>query len=281
MATMITDECINCGACEPECPNTAIYQGGVEWEALDSSKRPAISGEIFYIVPEKCTECVGFYDHEACAAVCPVDCCVPNPDIPESEDVLIARARQIHPSQDFASEFPSRFRAGGTESPAASATAPPDAPPASPTGAAAPSPAVAPGAASASATLVASPEDALAAEVPPIEEYPVPLVCFRCTGGFEVEFQYLRPGTVLHCPHCLGSYVPNTAMYQAIGRRLRRFYDSWVQSLEELRTRRARELERFEASQRSALEILRGDVQAIGNKAELAGAPQRNRGFFG
>ena len=93
MATMITSECINCGACEPECPNTAIYQGAVEWQAPDGAMHPALSNEIFYIVPEKCTECVGFHDHEACAAVCPVDCCVPNPDIPETHDVLLARAR--------------------------------------------------------------------------------------------------------------------------------------------------------------------------------------------
>ncbi|HZP41459.1 MAG TPA: 4Fe-4S dicluster domain-containing protein, partial [Candidatus Binatia bacterium] len=77
MATMITSECINCGACEPECPNTAIYQGGVEWQAPDGSMHAPLSNDIFYIVPEKCTECVGFHDHEACAAVCPVDCCVP------------------------------------------------------------------------------------------------------------------------------------------------------------------------------------------------------------
>src|SRR5262245_36960481 len=125
MATMITNECINCGACEPECPNTAIYQGGVEWDGLDSSKHAAIANEIFYIVPEKFTECVGFHDHEACAAVCPVDCCIPNPEIPESEEVLIARARQIHPGTEFPAEFPSRFRAGGTEAPAAPAAGAP------------------------------------------------------------------------------------------------------------------------------------------------------------
>ncbi len=113
MATMITDECINCGACEPECPNTAIYQGGVEWEAPDGTKHPPLSNDFFYIVPEKCTECVGFYDHEACAAVCPVDCCVPNPEIVESEEVLIARARALHPDKEFGADFPSRFRAGG------------------------------------------------------------------------------------------------------------------------------------------------------------------------
>ena len=57
MATMITSDCINCGACEPECPNNAITQGE----------------EIYVIDPVLCTECVGFHDYEACAAVCPVD----------------------------------------------------------------------------------------------------------------------------------------------------------------------------------------------------------------
>ena len=96
MATVITGDCINCGACEPECPNTAIYAGGVQWE-LNGVSSPAIAQDFYYIVPSKCTECVGFYDHEACAAVCPVDCCVPDPKIPETEEVLIARAKQLHP----------------------------------------------------------------------------------------------------------------------------------------------------------------------------------------
>ena len=110
MATMITSECINCGACEPECPNTAIYQGGVEWLGLDGASHAALNNELFYIVPEKCTECVGFFDQEQCAAVCPVDCCVPNPDDPETEEQLIAKARVIHPEQTFEADFPSRFR---------------------------------------------------------------------------------------------------------------------------------------------------------------------------
>jgi len=126
MATMITDECINCGACEPECPNTAIYQGGIEYD-WEGGKHAALSNEIFYIVPEKCTECVGFYDHEACAAVCPVDCCIPNPNIPESEAVLIARAAAIHPDKSFAGDFPSRFKGGNG---AAATAGAPDAPPA-------------------------------------------------------------------------------------------------------------------------------------------------------
>src|SRR6476659_4760494 len=110
MATIITSECINCGACEPECPNTAICQGGVQWQAPDRAMHDAISNDIFYIVPEKCTECVGFHDHEACAAVCPVDCCVPDPKIPETHEVLLARARALHPGDGIPDDAPSRFK---------------------------------------------------------------------------------------------------------------------------------------------------------------------------
>jgi ferredoxin len=120
MATVITSECINCGACEPECPNTAIYQGGVEWQAMDGSMHAPISNDIFYIVPEKCTECVGFHDHEACAAVCPVDCCVPDPERLETHEVLLARARELHPSETIPDDAPSRFKKDGAEAPAAS-----------------------------------------------------------------------------------------------------------------------------------------------------------------
>src|SRR5208337_2229855 len=112
MATTITSECINCGACEPECPNTAIYAGGVPWE-LNGVTSPAIAQDIYYIVPSKCTECVGFHDHEACAAVCPVDCCIPDPANLESEGVLLARARELHPETTFPDDAPSRFRKEG------------------------------------------------------------------------------------------------------------------------------------------------------------------------
>jgi ferredoxin len=109
MSTMITEECINCGACEPECPNTAIYEGVTAWQNNGQS-HPALHQDLYYIVPEKCTECVGFFDQEQCAAVCPVDCCVPNPDDPETEDQLLAKARVIHPDHEFLPDFPSRFR---------------------------------------------------------------------------------------------------------------------------------------------------------------------------
>lgn len=94
MATMITEECINCGACEPECPNEAISEGE----------------DIYIIDPNLCTECVGHFDEEQCAAVCPVDCCVPDPNIVESEDKLLDRAKEIFPDKVFGDSFPSRFR---------------------------------------------------------------------------------------------------------------------------------------------------------------------------
>jgi ferredoxin len=95
MATFITEECINCGACEPECPNEAISEGP----------------EIYIINPELCTECVGFHDEEQCNAVCPVSCCIPDPNRPESEEALLDRAKKIHPDKSFdPANLPSRFR---------------------------------------------------------------------------------------------------------------------------------------------------------------------------
>lgn len=79
MAYKITDECINCGACEPECPNEAITAGD----------------EIYIIDPEKCTECVGHHDASQCAAVCPVDCCVPDPDHKETREELMAKFHKL------------------------------------------------------------------------------------------------------------------------------------------------------------------------------------------
>jgi ferredoxin len=111
MATVITEECINCGACEPECPNTAIYVGGAQWE-LGGAMHDALSTDLYYIVPEKCTECVGHFEKEQCAAVCPVDCCIPDPNHVETEEVLFERAKKLHSDRTFAELSPatSRFR---------------------------------------------------------------------------------------------------------------------------------------------------------------------------
>lgn len=72
MALMITDECINCDVCEPECPNNAISAGD----------------EIYVIDPERCTECVGHYDEPQCVAVCPVDCIPKDPERSETKAQL-------------------------------------------------------------------------------------------------------------------------------------------------------------------------------------------------
>ena len=109
MAIKITEECINCGACEPECPNNAIYEGGVEWAMADGTsvkgsytlldgtlvdadqKNAPVSTDTYYITPNKCTECQGFHEEPQCAAVCPVDCCVPDDMYQETVDQLLEK----------------------------------------------------------------------------------------------------------------------------------------------------------------------------------------------
>ncbi len=98
MALMITEECINCGACQPECPNTAIYPGGEEYE-LNGQTFPALSADYYYVVTDKCTECVGFHDDPQCVAVCPTDACQKNPAVVEEHDKLLTKARALHPDK--------------------------------------------------------------------------------------------------------------------------------------------------------------------------------------
>jgi ferredoxin len=114
MAIKITEECINCGACEPECPNNAIYEGGVEWNMADGTtvkgdftlmdgtvvsadqRFAPISTDIYYITHDKCTECQGFHEEPQCASVCPVDCCVPDEMYVETVDDLMAKKSRMH-----------------------------------------------------------------------------------------------------------------------------------------------------------------------------------------
>ncbi len=79
MATLITEECIVCGACEDECPTQAIRLG-------DS---------IFVVDPERCTECLGVSETRKCDEACPVACCVIDPQRVEGQDALLARARAL------------------------------------------------------------------------------------------------------------------------------------------------------------------------------------------
>ena len=98
MATLITEDCIRCGACEDECPNGAI----------------SVGEETFVIDPELCTECVGFADEQLCAAACPPEACVPDPAHEDSEQTLLERARRLHPAEADSlvlDETTSHFRA--------------------------------------------------------------------------------------------------------------------------------------------------------------------------
>ena len=79
MALWITDECINCDVCEPECPNQAIAMGA----------------EIYEIDPRRCTECVGHFDEPQCVQLCPVSCIPVNPSFVETKEQLLAKYRVL------------------------------------------------------------------------------------------------------------------------------------------------------------------------------------------
>ena len=83
MSYKITEDCISCGACEPECKNEAISEGDT----------------IYVISPDKCTECVGNHESPKCAEVCPVDACIPDPEHEESKEQLLDKWRSLHPGE--------------------------------------------------------------------------------------------------------------------------------------------------------------------------------------
>ncbi len=84
MALLITDQCINCDVCEPECPNQAISEGA----------------EYYVIDPQRCTECVGHFNTPQCVEVCPVDCIPPDPKWPESNEQLLEKFHRLHGVQE-------------------------------------------------------------------------------------------------------------------------------------------------------------------------------------
>ena len=83
MAYKISEECISCGACEPACKNVAIKEGET----------------IYEIDPNKCTECVGWFDSPQCTDTCPVDACVPDPNKKESREQLLAKWQKMNPGK--------------------------------------------------------------------------------------------------------------------------------------------------------------------------------------
>ena len=88
MALLITDECINCDVCEPECPNGAISMGE----------------QIYEIDPHRCTECVGHFAEPQCVQVCPVACIPLNPAFIETREQLLAKYHRLHPAAPAGAE---------------------------------------------------------------------------------------------------------------------------------------------------------------------------------
>jgi len=274
MATMITSECINCGACEPECPNNAISQGD----------------PVYVIDPLLCTECVGFHDYEACAAVCPVDCCVTDPNNIETEEALIARARSLHPDTQFGDNFESRFRKGqgkGAAAPGNQAAGETAAVKADNTGAGA---AAMP---SSPAEKTAYAEDSVSfVELPDIDSWEIAVRCFKCNEKHVEPVRSFMIGNVLFCPHCHKSMVVRDNLNFHIRSVLKEAYDLWHKEQSEFHTRREKELaefvekrakeaQAFQANQQRALQEIRNRLNSIGETYDAPGRPVKKGSRFG
>ena len=277
MATMITSECINCGACEPECPNNAISQGE----------------EIYVIDPLLCTECVGFHDYEACAAVCPVDCCVTDPNNVESEEALITRARAIHQDVAFSESFESRFRKGGETAAPSSAPKKSEPRPAPSAVAALASPGgTAPAAPEIAGPLNGDESEAILTPLPGIETWEIPVRCFKCNESYLVAVSRFMIGNVLFCPHCHKSMVVKDNLNFRIRTLLKELYDGWERDAAQFRARRerelrdfserrAKELRDFETRQRQALEKIKAQLRETSESYDAPGRPAKRGSPFG
>lgn len=278
MATMITSECINCGACEPECPNNAISQ----------------EEDIYVIDPLLCTECVGFHDYEACAAVCPVDCCVTDPNNIETEDTLIVRARAIHQDVDFGEAFESRFHKGA-EKPkeAASPKEAPTETKQAKTPVEAPTTSPKPSPEARQPALPTNGEEPLlpSSTLPDIEEWEIPVRCFKCGETYMAPTRHFMIGNVLFCPHCYKSMVVKDNLNFQIQTALKEFCEGREKELAELRTKREKELSEFkekrdkelrdfEAYQQRAIEQLKDQLKEISESYNAPGRPAKKRALF-
>jgi len=272
MATMITSDCINCGACEPECPNNAIKQGD----------------PVYVIDPLLCTECVGFHDYEACAAVCPVDCCVTDPNNIESEQVLIERSRALHPETQFGESFESRFRKGQGKPAAPQKEAVVHA--ASGTAVASEA-VVAPQAMTGTATVYAEP-DVNTIQLPEIDSWEFPMKCFKCNETHVESVRNFMIGNVIFCPHCHKSTVVRDNLNYHIRTLLKDSYERWEKEqtefadrrekeLVQFQEKRAKEAQAFQAHQERELEKIRAQLDSIGDSYDAAGKPFKKGSRFG
>jgi Pyruvate/2-oxoacid:ferredoxin oxidoreductase delta subunit len=274
MATMITNECINCGACEPECPNNAISQGET----------------IFVIDPQLCTECVGFHDYEACAAVCPVDCCVTDPNNIETEEALVARARAIHPETPIGDNFESRFRKG--EGKSVGATGQKSIPAQAPTGAGL-SVTAAPVAAAATPQVSGYAEPAANfISLPEIDAWEIPIRCFKCQQTHAEPVRNFMIGNVMFCPHCHKSMVVRDNVNFHLRTLLKDSYEKWEKEqnafssrreteMAQFMEKRAKDAQTFESHQQRQLEHIREQLVALGETYDAPGKPIKKGARFG
>jgi len=265
MATMITSDCINCGACEPECPNNAISQGD----------------PVYVIDPKLCTECVGFHDYEACAAVCPVDVCVTDPNNIETEEALMARARVIHPEVSFPDNFESRFRKGQGKAAAAPAGAAPGTTPAA-------------AASTASGPVAGAPASAFAEadvnyiQLPEIDSWSIPLRCYKCDAVQPENVKNFVIGNVIFCHNCHKSMVVRDNLNYHIRTLLKEKWAKDQTEFAELRererkeflARRAKEAQAFETHQQRELDKIRQQLDSLGHDYDAAGKPFKKGSRF-
>lgn len=265
MATMITSECINCGACEPECPNNAISQGE----------------EIYVIDPLLCTECVGFHDYEACAAVCPADCCVTDPNNVETEDALISRARSIHPETDFGDSFESRFRESVAKEPEA---------PEISGGPARPAPQAAAAAVPGDVPMITDSAQP-SVQIPAPDAWPVPVHCYKCGNTYDIPTGRFIIGNVLFCPHCFKSMVVKDDLNYQLRTTVNKFHEEWndalqsfsshrQQELKEFQARREKELHAFEKAQQETLGAFEQTLASVTEEYQAPGKPTKKRALL-
>jgi hypothetical protein len=219
MATMITSECINCG-----CPNNAISQ----------------AEEIYVIDPKLCTECVGFHDYEACAAVCPVDCCVTDPNNIETEEVLIGRARGIHADTDFGETFESRFRQGEKkpEVPADGKPLPSKEADQLTKSAPGTSPQHAPQASGPALPIDGEKSILASLALPDPQEREIAVHCIKCGESFAVPAKRFMIGNVLFCPYCFKSIVVKDNLNFQIQTTLKEVHERWEEKLANFQAKR-------------------------------------------
>jgi hypothetical protein len=225
---------------------------------------------------------VGFHDYEACAAVCPVDCCVTDPNNVESEEALIDRARVLHPEIQFGENFESRFRKGQGKSgdqPAPKAASSQVSARAAETGPA-----------TATAVAYAEPEVNFVT-LPASDSWEIPVRCLKCDKSHAEPVGNFMIGNVIFCPHCHKSMVVRDNLNFHIRSLLKDFYDKWEREqnavidhrekeLAEFTERRAKEAAAFEARQRKALEDIRKQLETVGETYDAPGRPIKKGARF-